>query len=165
MLHLHLNNERGRPKSTRGPEKFCAEQIGASKKWEGSTILSMRRLSAMLLMVCFSALLIAPAAFTNSESQLPDCCRRLGKHHCATGRAQTQQESSGASFRTTGDACPYFPAGPVVSGHRYTPLLNSVQIDVTSPSTQPGGQVQTEVSPDDWFSRSHQKRGPPALIS
>jgi hypothetical protein len=39
MLHLHLNNERGRPKSTRGPQKFCAEQIGASKNWKGSTIV------------------------------------------------------------------------------------------------------------------------------
>jgi hypothetical protein len=126
---------------------------------------SMRRLWAMLLVICFSGSLIAPAAFTSSESQLPDCCRRLGKHHCAIGRAQTQQESSGARVQTTGDACPYFPAGPVVSGHRYTPLLNSSQTDLVSPSSQPGGQVQTEVSRRDWFSRSHQKRGPPALIS
>jgi hypothetical protein len=38
VLHLHLNNERGRPKSTRGPQKFCAAQIGASKNRKRSTM-------------------------------------------------------------------------------------------------------------------------------
>jgi len=120
----------------------------------------MRRLWAMLLLVLFSFSLIGPA-FATAESQLPECCRRLGQHHCA----MPQGHSPGAGLRNTADQCPYFPAGPAVPVYRYAPLLSATPAVPVFLVTHPAGQVQSETCHRASFYSSHQKRGPPARIS
>jgi hypothetical protein len=67
----------------------------------------LRRLWSILLLALFSFSLgieaIGPALTADTDSTLPACCRRLGKHHCSM-----------QAMRTTGEAirsarCSSFP--------------------------------------------------------
>ncbi len=74
----------------------------------------MRRALAAMLVVLFSFPLIAPALASGpNDSQLPACCRRNGKHHCAMQMAEMTREPSLALCHVS-EKCPYapFPAGP-----------------------------------------------------
>jgi len=125
----------------------------------------MRRVWATWLLAEFAFSIIGPAVFADSETQLPGCCRRLGKHHCAATRALPREESSGPAFENIGKKCPYFPAGRVVPAHEYTWLLRATQTISVSIASHPAAPVQSEARYRVSFSRSRQKRGPPFLLS
>jgi len=121
----------------------------------------MRRFSATFLLVWLGFLLIGPAVFAASDSQLPECCRRLGKHRCAiAGGADSQ--SATASLRTITDRCPYFPAGPAVPVYPYHALLNASRMALNSPPAVSVRSAQTFVAARNVLRHAHQKRGPPA---
>ena len=120
----------------------------------------MRRVAASLLAVVFSFTLIASdLMLADSTSQLPSCCRRGGKHHCASSHP-----SDGSSDRTLGAArCGSFP----------TAKSFPAQI-VTPPDTSSNGfvlGVQPRVLPKTrlWIgiaeANAESKRGPPSLLS
>jgi len=125
----------------------------------------LKRACASLLLVFFSFSLIGPEAFVDSESRLPACCRRSGKHHCASmQKAHQQQPSSGPSLKAIRQCANY----PKASGVRATAsslLVSAAQSFFASIVTHPAVPPQTETRQRVSFSRSRQKRGPPVSHS
>ena len=122
----------------------------------------MRAGAAVLLLALFCNSLVAPLLFaSDADSRLPACCRRNGVHKCDMMMAASSS-SSPAWFAAP---CRSYPgpqtiptpagAGPVVFSDTSAGLVSS-----ESPllSTRDG---RYRVA----FYRSHQKRGPPVLLS
>ena len=121
----------------------------------------MRRLRATLWLAFFSLSLIAPAGFTFSTSELPECCRAAGKHHCSMRRSG--RDSSGVSIRSVRE-CPNFPVVRFTPAQTYS-SLPSVELNRWNPlrsgaSPHAQGLTLYQVNLDG----AGQKRGPPAIF-
>lgn len=118
----------------------------------------MRRLLAISLLTLFALPFALPLfASGASDANLPICCRRDGKHHCA---AMAIGASQGNSMRTVGEKCPYSIAPPAVLVlPTFTPSTAASVFAgiVRHPATAPQTEAQQRIS----FDRSRQKRGPP----
>jgi hypothetical protein len=121
----------------------------------------VRRLLAISLLMLFGLPFAAPLFGANAaEANLPICCRRDGKHHCAM---MSMDESTGRALRTVGEKCPYSVAPPAILVlPSYTPsTAQSVFAGVIRhPTSAPQVEAQRRIS----FDRARQKRGPPAQI-
>jgi len=118
----------------------------------------MRRACASLLLLVFSLPLIAPAlASLPDDSQLPACCRRGGKHHCA----MSMEVNVPSRYHVVQETCPFSPFG-------HTPLLQPHAFALLNPqalagfAAGPAAVVRTaeagyRISAD----RTRHKRGPP----
>jgi hypothetical protein len=74
-----------------------------------SKLAIVHRLWAMLLLGMFSFTLIGPAlATSDSEADLPACCRRDGKHHCGMLESKAGASQAGPAWQSA--KCPSFPA-------------------------------------------------------
>ena len=112
-------------------------------------MIPMRRASAMLLLVLSGFSLISPSVFAlSAESKLPACCRRNGKHHCATMTIESES-SSGPALQA--GRCSFFPTMEGVPASRTVALAAISQ----SGFEQLGRH---------WAS-GLQKRGPPTFLS
>jgi hypothetical protein len=126
----------------------------------------MRRAWAAILVVLFSFPLIAPAfASGPDDAQLPACCRRNGRHHCAMQMAEVALGNIPSRSVTLSEKCPYAPfaRGPLMLPHSFTP---SPHRTVTAPGQGPAVMVRAaeagyRISAD----RARHKRGPPRLLS
>jgi hypothetical protein len=136
----------------------------------------VQRVSAVLLLVLFSFSLIGMPALNNSETKLPECCRRDGKHHCALSPAavammqdsmedRESQDASGPGMKSMAEKCQYPSGGAAAVAHGKTPLLPAVVTTPASLVSHPASQAQTEARYRVSFSRVRQKRGPPSLLS
>jgi len=126
----------------------------------------MRRVPALLLVFLFGFSLIAPALSVDDESNLPACCRRDGKHHCAMmDRDMAQAPSSGPAAGALRARCPFFPGGGAVLPHPGAALLATAQPAGVPIDCRIAAGAQSEAGYRISFSRSHQKRGPPRLLS
>jgi hypothetical protein len=122
----------------------------------------MRRAIALLLMLVFSSMLMAPLFASDPEANLPACCRRHGKHHCMM---QAVQGSDGPPGLTAvREKCPCFPVGTVAGrsvqfapepGGLFHPAARSGTLLV--PPAQPGVRAS--------FLGSYPKRGPPSPLA
>jgi len=126
---------------------------------------SVRRVSAAALLAVFSLSLIGPALSTSDPaSNLPPCCRRDGKHHCAM-MASRSAPSSGPVLQST--RCPLFPTAKCIPVNRTVGLPSishaGCAARVSRPTVRPRGQAQALLC--DSFSRARQKRAPPAFTS
>jgi hypothetical protein len=123
----------------------------------------VRQAWSILLLVVFGTSLIGPALFAASDSNLPACCRRDGKHHCAMLDSMGQESPAGPAIQSARMKCPVFPkVGPVSAYSKALGLRASEAIFasiVRHPAVQPQIEALYRVS----FSRASQKRGPPAL--
>lgn len=117
----------------------------------------MRRALASLLIAVFSFPLFAAGIFSESTPELPACCRRSGKHHCAMADTPT---SGAPTIAANQSKCPLFPKAnlaPVpseapaitVAGHSAAPP--EFRLSLTSPAVY----FRTELA------GSALKRGPP----
>jgi hypothetical protein len=123
----------------------------------------LRRLSAILLLALFCFSPIAPALIADSDANLPACCRRAGKHHCAMTGMAGGQTSSGPAF-SSGGRCPYFP-NSFAPATNPVPFVSSVSQARLDPLTDRAVvQRSTSAQVPDSFSRSNQKRGPPYYL-
>jgi len=97
---------------------------------------------------------------TSPDSQLPACCRRDGKHHCAM-MAMAERDSQKASFRQQPAACPYRSGSFTLtySFGLYPPASLSFYASIVE---HPAVHQQTELRHLISATRSHQKRGPPS---
>ena len=120
---------------------------------------------AMLLLLVFIGDTTPLTFATDSESNLPACCRRNGKHHCAMmNSAQERSDTPGPALGALQKRCASFPV--VVPGQNYskTFLYKHEQTSFALIFSQPAGPVQSEARFRLSFSRSAQKRGPPTLL-
>ena len=129
----------------------------------------MRRVSAILLVILFSFSLAGPALFQDAESSLPACCRRDGKHHCGMADRDVadavQMPSSGPSVDALHGKCPFFPNGGALVPESGPALLAASQTAGVSIVSQAANPAQVEAGYRIFFNTSHQKRGPPSLLS
>ena len=122
----------------------------------------MRRLVAMPLLALFSLSLISPAVSVSSaESNLPECCRREGKHRCAMPESGSDP-ASGPVWQAA--KCSSFPA------HAAVPKPDPGQIRVYQASAGLfAGCWTSHAKPEGLcrisFSRVGQKRGPPVSLT
>ena len=123
----------------------------------------MHCLSAAVLLLSFSLSLIGPAVFSDSENQLPTCCRSHGKHGCSMKRAS--ERSSELSVIKAAGKCPLFRIGGVVLVNGKTLLPTGARAVTTALVAHPTGPAQTEAGYRISFTRAWQKRGPPLLTT
>jgi hypothetical protein len=117
---------------------------------------------ALLAVIGFS--LIAPGVLLDAESNLPGCCRRNGAHHC-TMKLDETASNSGAPVQAIRQTCASFPAVIAVPARFNLALPSPSPAVFAALLTHPSGQSQTEARYRVSFSRSHQKRGPPSILS
>jgi hypothetical protein len=121
----------------------------------------MRRALASLLLTLFSFPLIVPLLRADAASTLPSCCRRAGKHHCSTDSESRHQEG----LSPVQPKCCDYPATIAIPGHWNLAFIRnfpSISASLLRYSSTP---EQTEAKYRVSFSRSRQKRGPPAFLS
>jgi hypothetical protein len=118
----------------------------------------MRRALASILLGLLSFPLIAPVLRANTVSDLPACCRRDGKHHCAMS-----ESAAGEGLKAAQTQCPLFPktAAIVQSSSKIILLGAAPRMGALPPS------CSTTLTADQDRPRlaAHyaiQKRGPPA---
>jgi hypothetical protein len=124
----------------------------------------LRRLSAIVLLALFSFSLIVPALSAEPDSNLPACCRRFGKHHCAGMSGADQTSSSGPSFKAN-NRCPLFPGSfiPATGSGIFIPVVSAA--GSAPPADHAAVQYVAQVTGHSYFDLSHQKRGPPSSPS
>jgi hypothetical protein len=121
----------------------------------------MRRLCAIWLAALFAFSVAGPALLAGSESQLPECCRRSGKHRCGLNPVSPQDQSSDTFLDREPDKCPCVPGSGTVGAHRYAGGVISCHIILVSPVSHTTLQVQSEARYRGSYNRARQKRGPP----
>ncbi len=126
----------------------------------------MRRAWAAILVVLFSFPLIAPAfASSPDDSQLPVCCRRNGKHHCAMQATEVAPGNIASRFVTVSEKCPYAPFTrcPLMLPHSFAPSASSAVAGLTQGPALIVRAVEAgyRISAD----RARHKRGPPRLFA
>jgi hypothetical protein len=131
----------------------------------------MRRELASLLLGLISFPLIAPLLLASTDSDLPACCRRDGKHHCsmASGNMEAsmtgEDSEPGPAVDPIQPKCPYYPAtgaAPIVSSIVLPESSQAISLLLFS---HPAARTQTQALNRISFSRSRQKRGPPLILS
>jgi hypothetical protein len=125
----------------------------------------MRRALISLLISVFSFPLIAPILLENTTSDLPSCCRRNGKHHCAmVDIAHREGLPADLSLQASGLKCPIFPKAGFVAVSSKTTVLS------VSPRVGPPHffrlaiHKNNENRPRIAFRGSAPKRGPPVIF-
>jgi hypothetical protein len=120
----------------------------------------VREGSAILLLALFGLLLVSPLVFASgADSRLPVCCRRNGAHHCMM---MADLPLSGAVWQAA--PCRFFPAAqvaPVPVGTGLPKVSDCFGLAFSQPPRRTLAEVRLRAS----VKRSHQKRGPPSLLS
>jgi hypothetical protein len=125
----------------------------------------MRRSIAIFLLVILSSSLGTPlfGLSSNTDSNLPACCRRDGKHHCAS-QAMMGMRQSGKQMTAIGEKCPCYPcAATTAQMHSSVPPPSGVFYP--SVLSHPPNSAQSRAGFRISFDRSRQKRGPPSSLS
>jgi hypothetical protein len=124
----------------------------------------VRRIPAFALLAVIGFSLIAPGVLLDAKSDLPACCRRNGAHHC-TGNMDEAASNSGMSVQAIRQTCPSFPVAMAAPASANLALPRPSAAVFAALLSHPSIQFQTEACYRVSFSRSHQKRGPPAILS
>ena len=125
----------------------------------------MRRALAFLLAALFSFELIAPALLASAASDLPACCRRNGKHHCAMADMDgSGGMPAGPSLKALQPKCTFFPKTAAVPA-----CSSNVVLSVAPVVGAPNLMGSATAAPDDNRSLtalpgSVRKRGPPSNL-
>jgi hypothetical protein len=133
----------------------------------GAPIKALRNVLPILLLVTFVLPPCAPllALGQSREANLPACCRRNGKHHCAMSMAERQQvwtQVTAPKWAAPLDRCPYCPASVISNHPRESDATLTAQAFYVASAGNPAGIVQTESKRRISRDRSRQKRGPPS---
>jgi len=122
------------------------------------------RIIAAVLLLVFAGNTALPALFADPESNLPACCRRDGKHHCAMmDMAGIDQDDGEAYWKSTPQKCAQFSKSGVSLCAGKTGPRGTFQVGPIV-SSHPTVAAQTEVLYRISHSRSREKRGPPSLV-
>lgn len=123
----------------------------------------MRGIVAVLLVALsgFSSIPFEEFA-SQSDSPLPPCCRRGGKHHCTVG-AGPSESSPGPAMQSA--RCSLYPAAKAIPANRTLNLPGISHAMFAGLASHPHSCAQTEALCRISYSRAGQKRGPPTLLS
>jgi hypothetical protein len=125
----------------------------------------MRRVPAALLLLALSLPLIAPLfAFGADESELPACCRRNGKHHCAMNMATMALASVPSRYLVVSEKCPYSPFShaPLMLPHVFfRPATAFIERAACLADIVREAEAGYRISAD----RARPKRGPPGTLA
>jgi hypothetical protein len=126
----------------------------------------MRRPLASLLVALLSFPLIAQLLLANTASELPTCCLRTGKHHCAGADLNGKAEApNGPSLQAIQPRCPLFPKGPVVPAFSKS-MVPSVGPRALAPHLVGSTGVRLpDDRPRNASRGSVRKRGPPICLN
>ena len=99
-----------------------------------------------------------------SESDLPPCCRRNGKHHCMMSMAERSQIADRApAFSTPAEKCPHYPAVELgVQGNFF--VAPTPERTVSPYCALPVALTQRLPILAEPAESAHLKRGPPASL-
>jgi hypothetical protein len=125
----------------------------------------MRRALTSICLTLLSFPLIAPLPPADTDSELPACCRRNGKHHCSMMAMADQKSPPGPAVRAIQPKCPYYPAANAVPSEPNAALPGNFPAISALFFSRSAGRARTEAGYRISFSRSRQKRGPPAPFS
>ena len=123
----------------------------------------MRRAQALFLIALFGFPLIAPALFASDPyANLPTCCRKEGKHHCATILAMMAGSSGPALKAGTCADYPLPTLGPAAPASIFVPCAVPVfGLEAAQRGLGPHAQLFAHSS----YSRAGQTRGPPVTLA
>jgi hypothetical protein len=124
----------------------------------------VRRASTFALLAAIGFSLIAPGVLLDAASDLPACCRRNGAHHC-TMNLDEAAANSVMSVQAIRQICPSFPVAIASPTCANLALPRPSAAVFAALLSHPSIQSQTEAHYRVSFSTSHQKRGPPAILS
>jgi len=125
--------------------------------------VNLRRIQAILGLLSISFGLVMPLLSAQSESKLPACCRRDGKHGCAMMKNTRSTAEAGSSLRGATGKCAQYPTAKAVPAMQPVAVLPAKLIAVA----QVAGLCSAVEQPGSLYRISHdrasQKRGPPVL--
>lgn len=125
-----------------------------------STLATVRRIWASLLLAAFGFTLIGPAVFAfTADSTLPACCRSHGKHHCAL--PQSLGSSSGPV--AVAGRCPMFEVSQTFPPQPTPGRVDLSQAIFRTVVNHPPPRPQTKALRNIAFDHTGQRRGPPFL--
>jgi hypothetical protein len=135
---------------------------------QASSLFMVKWATSALLCVCLLTPLLSLFAsdVADDEYSIPACCRRDGKHHCAMmagAAARARQQQLETRIGRAPESCPYRSAPPARLNPQQFGALHSVAYYVGfvgHPASFPYLELAALVSQ----SRTHYKRGPPALL-
>jgi hypothetical protein len=104
------------------------------------------------------ALLFAAVRPMAADSNLPACCRRLGQHGCTMAAP-----SSGPAIQAA--LCPMYPRSGAVPAQAKASATAAPASTLAPVISHPEAQPQTESYYRVSYSRTDQKRGPPAFLA
>ena len=120
----------------------------------------MRRFLAISIAMLLSLTLVAPLFAAPASANVPECCRRNGRHHCMGGMTS---DSSQRAVSMVVPPCPHCPQATAAPQPHSMAPNRSLQAGVglfVRPSALPQTEARYRVS----FARSRQKRGPPVIL-
>lgn len=127
---------------------------------------AMHRLLASLLAVLFGFPLITPFLAVSTRADLPACCRREGKHHCALAEMAAGPEShGGVSLTAVRPKCPLYPQAVLLSAVSKDLAVSSLPL-MAAPRALPFLRGRAEgQQPDRLIFDAAQERAPPSSLS
>ena len=124
----------------------------------------MRRALAIFLLAVISSPLVAPLLQADTASDLPACCRRDGKHHCAMASMADEASSATPAFTQFHPKCPLFPRVGVLPADSKTGLaaatLSLAAMDAVQQYVVYAPGILPRIAPR----VPDQKRGPPPVL-
>jgi hypothetical protein len=130
-----------------------------------ASMKALRRLLSIALLAVFGLPFVSPlmAITPKSDTAVPLCCRRDGKHHCSQPD-QSSLAPSGQALTAPPEKCPFYPASIAII-HKGSFAPPTTQAVFAGLIAHPAVVAQTESKLRISRIRSRQKRGPPSSFS
>lgn len=116
----------------------------------------------LLALIGFSP--IGPAVFTAHGPELPACCLKGGKHHCAMPAPRTDG-AAGGGIVSSKEKCSSYPVGAFSGIQSFAANTASNRIASLSVFAHPTGVEQARALYRVSLESGWQKRGPPSFLS
>lgn len=127
-----------------------------------------RFLATVLLLLATSLSVVSPLLWAKpDEKELPACCRRDGKHHCAKTAGHSEESNlPGQHFAGALAACPMFPSGHAAPAGIQIGVAPALATSATAIlPIRPAAPAATQACSSAPSVRPWQQRGPPSLNS
>jgi hypothetical protein len=119
------------------------------------------RIITISLLLLSATDLAGPFLIQDTQSALPACCRRDGKHHCAM--MDMLEADTDDSPKAVPSRCASFPKHGVAASLSASAAPAPVQAVAGLVFTHPEDKAQAEALYRISYARSRQERGPPLL--